>query len=299
MSEIVSTSWLRTNRSQLGLFAIIGGYIAFNSVLLWISYQNSPENDYFITFVVGALAFEALSFGIWLAMGTGTLVTRLPVVIVGVSIVAAALGLVASHMEPWDRFEFIALVLSSSAILVASSIVFSIVRWFLQRRIISQDSQSGSEHRKVRFSMRYLLALTTGVAVALGTASLLTLKEPEPRPYFGPDFEIFVMVVGGLIVSGIVLPITVLPLFLLHGHATQRALAFAAGFWCVVTASTSLYWSLNEGGSQPDILLSILLAQFSAAIVGTCAGLTLKLAGFRLEQIQRNNVISTSEPSNS
>src|SRR5689334_8377541 len=103
MTEFLPPSWVRTHRPALALCGIIGGYVAFNSAALRMLY-NSHDNEYFMSFIVGGFAFQGLSFGIWLAIGPGPFVMRLPLVIVGVCIVATALGLVSTSIQRMDRF---------------------------------------------------------------------------------------------------------------------------------------------------------------------------------------------------
>jgi hypothetical protein len=299
MTELLTPSSPHSNyRHALAYCGVIIGYIAFNSIALWVMYYQRPENEYLIAFAVGAFAFEAVSVGMWLAMGAGAFVTRLPFVIASFCVVCTAISLVSTSIERMERIEFIAILLSGGLIVFLAFILFLIVRRFIRRRVVSQDSPRGGEAGKVRFNMRYLLTLTTVVAVALGTASQLKFKNPEPRPYFGADFAIYMTIIGGLMVSYVVLPAAAVPLIVLHGGASKRTLGFAAGFWFAVTFSAALYWALNDEGPLPDLVLAILVAQFGAALVGAFAAMVLWLAGFRLEQIRKDNVKSVLVSSN-
>jgi len=299
MTELLTPSRQHTNyRPALAYCGVIIGYIAFNSIALSLMYHQPHENEYLISFAVGAFAFEAVSLGMWLAMGAGAFVMRLPFVFASICIVCTAIGLAATSMEPVERIDFIAILLSAGLIVFLAFTLFLIVRRFVRRRVVSQDSTRGGEAGKVRFNMRYLLTLTTVVAVALGAASQLKFKNPDPRPFFGPGFAIYIMIVGGLMMSYVVLPAAAVPLIVLDGGASKRALGFAAGFWFAVTFSAALYWALNDEGPFPEVVLAILVAQFGAAMIGAFAAMVLFLAGFRLEQIRPDNVKSVLVSSN-
>jgi hypothetical protein len=299
MTELLTPSCPQSNyRHGLAYCGVIIGYIAFNSIALSVMHHQPRENEYLIAFVVGAFAFEAVSIGMWLAMGTGAFVMRLPFVFASICIVCTAIGLVTTSMEPLERIDFIAILLSAGLIVFLAFILFLILRRLIRRRVVSQDSPRGGEAGKVRFNMRYLLTLTTVVAIALGTASQLKFKSPDPRPFFGPGFAIYIMIIGGLMMSYVVLPAAAVPLIVLQGGASKRALGFAAAFWFAVTFSATLYWMLNDEPPLPDLVLTILVAQFGAAMIGAFAATVLWLAGFRLEQIRPDNVKSVLVSSN-
>ena len=272
-------------RPYLVFYAVIVGYIAFNTIAFFVLNAQRHESESLLTFVIGAFVFEAISSGIWLAMGGGAFVTRFPFVLVSFCIVSTAVGLAANGIERMARIDFIATTLSAGMIVSLSFLVFMIVRRIFGRRIVAQNSRDGADRGGVRFSMSYLLTLTTVVAIALGVVSQLKFKNPEPRQYFGPGFVIYITLIGGLMVSGVVLPTAVVPLFLLQGHASKRAIGFAIGFWFAVTCSASLYWSLAESQTFPEVFLAILLAQLGAALIGASTAVALWLAGYRLERI--------------
>ena len=236
MTELLTPSCPQSNyRPVLAYCGVIIGYITFNSLALSVMHYQPRENEYLIAFAVGAFVFEAVSVGMWLAMGTGAFVMRLPFVIASICIVCTAIGLAATSVEPVERIDFIAILLSASLIVFLAFILFLIVPGLFDAASCLKIRRRGGEAGKVRFSMRYLLTLTTVVAIALGTASQLKFKNPDPRPFFGPGFAIYIMIVGGLMMSYVVLPAAAVPLIVLQGGALKRALGFAAGFWFAVT----------------------------------------------------------------
>ena len=109
-----------------------------------------------------------MSFGIWLAMGSGKFVMRLPFILVGLLIVCSLMGLASSSLEKLERIDFIALIVGACVIFCLAFVAFSIVRWFTRRRIVQADAPHGADRGKVRFNVRYLLTFTTALAIGLG-----------------------------------------------------------------------------------------------------------------------------------
>jgi len=92
------------------------------------------DEGYRARIAIGAFAFEAVSIGMWLAMGAGAFVMRLPFVFASICIVCTAIGLAATSMEPVERIDFIAILLSAGLIVFLAFTLFLIVRRFVRRR---------------------------------------------------------------------------------------------------------------------------------------------------------------------
>src|SRR6476660_4994897 len=153
-------------RPALALSAIILGYVLFNAGVLIAFYRALDNNEYVTSFVVGVWVFQAISLGIWLAMGTGTFLTRLPFTLASLFLIYAAMGLAEGSLRNLERVDFFAMITGASVIFCLSFILFKVVRWFTRYRIVHGNSANDANRGKVRFNLRYLLTLTTVFAIA-------------------------------------------------------------------------------------------------------------------------------------
>jgi hypothetical protein len=278
----------------LAFSAIILGYIVFNAAVLLALNHEHDDNEYVLSFVVGSWVFQAISFGMWLAMGTGTFFTRLPFTLASACLIYTVMGLAQGSLRNIERVDFFAMVAGSSVIFCLSFILFKLVRWLTRYRIVHVDSPKGADRGKVRFNLRYLLALMTVFAICLGMVSQLKFISPPHQTFFGPEFVYYIMIVGGACVAGVVLPATVVPFFVLQGQASKRALKYAIGFWLAVIFLTVIIWELNDPQPLPDVLVPIGITQFGAAITGVVAAMVLRFFGFRLKQMSRGSAGSAA-----
>jgi hypothetical protein len=262
---------------------IVVAYVVANVLMFWLLNRVRRPSDYIEAFVIGALVVEPISIGIWTALGSGALLTRLPMALLSISLLILSVQMPEPNFgRGLDRDDFLALVLSGTILFTLSTLIFLIVRWFTRFRIEDRRSSQLDGRAPVRFSMKYLLALITLAAIALGMFSQLRFKEPPSRPFLGPEFVYYVMIIGGAILASVSLPTIAVPAFILSQRISKRAAGFAIGFWFIVALIWILILAINEVDEWLEIISYGLLVQLAAAIAGALTAVPLRLAGFRL-----------------
>lgn len=283
MTETIADSARPATRQRAAgvLAGVFFAYTVFNliSALLW------HEDDSLITWpIMGAYIVQPMLFGTWAALASGSLWTRLPIVVPSLMLLIVAQGIGMTNIGDVERRNFVATVIAGFIIFSAAFVVFLIVRKLASLRIALPQSESTTDSTRIRFSIKYLLSLLTVYAVLFGITSQLRFQqEPSPPSFiFGPDFFIEVLIVGGLTLSAAVLPTLVVPLFILYGRPPKRLLWLAIAFWAAVFSTIIAYWAFGEGEDMPEMLGVILLSQLGAVIVEALTALSLRRVGYRL-----------------
>lgn len=266
------------NRSTWALAGIVVGFALFNSIatFLW------PTNDSPVGFLLlGAMDTQPLLFGMWTALGAGSMVTRFPMATACLMMLFVAPGYLPAAFADIQRRDFIAAVLAGLAVYSVAVILFALFRRFTGSRIISNASALSHDHR-VRFSTKYLLILITIVAVVLGLSTQLKFQQIQPIwNFLAPNFYIAMLTFGTAIVTIVTLPTLAVPLAILRGRLSRRAIIFAVVFWLIVVCLL-LIFSFIEQGEPLNDLGAALLAQVGAILIGTAAAVPLRVAGMRL-----------------
>lgn len=245
--------------------------------------------------VYGLLAFEPIAFGVWVALGHGPILKRAVIAAPMLLLLFISPGYVPHTFDDVRQFEFTQMVLVGFAALVASSMIFLVFRAATGFRILPVDAES---QRKVdiRFSIRQLLGLTTLYAVALGLTTSLNL-DSKPRSgdwIFGPDFYLYIFWVGGSFLASIILPTIAVPLFILHGHPSRRAVKVLVLVWVCITLAICTMLKIYDNGGFWEFLWSALLTQLCAAIIGGLTAIWLRFNGLRLVRPPRSEPVNST-----
>ena len=266
------------DHSSWALAGVVLAYVAISSSAQW--YFAGHEESSLSGIMLGLLVFQPIMLGIWTALGTGSILIRIPIVIPCLMLLFVAPGYVPEAYKQMQLGEFVAAVLTGYGIYAISTILFLLFRRYTHFRIRSANEAPTGNPPTFNFSIKYLLALVTIYAVVLGMMSQLRFQtEPPSGRIFGPSFFIFLIVIGGAVASAAVLPTTAAPLSILHGSITRRAVAQAFVFWAVVTGAIVVFTIDLE---DPSVMGFILLTQFGSTIAGVLAAKLLRGSGLRL-----------------
>jgi hypothetical protein len=273
-----SLNWRR--RPSLALFGVVAAYAAFNVItsLLW----PKPDDEIAVLLIaiIGVFVLQPMIIGVWLALGSGSWLTRLPIAVPCFLLLLLAPAIFSRDGVDIARDEFIVTVLAGLGILVATSLIFSCIRWFTRFRIASDRRQTPG-NQKAQFNIRYLLILTALCAVVLGILSQIKFQADPPRGFLsGLDFFVVIVVFGGSVVATALLPTLSIPLFILHGQPSRRAIQIAFAAWIVISGLLIIF--LVDQEDPLVVLQSGLIAQSSAALAGALTALFLRWAGVRL-----------------
>jgi hypothetical protein len=270
------------DRSALALAGSVVAFALVNSLATW--FENRVEEGYWSYVMMGVLVSQPTLFGVWTALGAGSILTRVPIAIPCLILLFVAPGYVPPTFADVRRVEFIQIVLAGLAIYTATLLLLLVFRRFTGFRIQLHSTQPADDRSGITFSMQYLLALITAYAVALGLAAQLKFDTTPQQPnlLFGPNFFISILVFGGSILFAAVLPTLFVPLSILHGHSTRRAVISAIGFWVAVTFSIMIIVIAMEGGGLRSTFEYLGFVQLGAILAGALAALALRFAGLRL-----------------
>ena len=97
---------------------------------------------------------------------------------------------------------------------------------------------------------------------------------------------VVVVAFGGSLAAVGLLPTLAVPLAILHGQPSSRAIKWVAVLWLVITIAITIFTIDQE---NPFVIFGALLAaQFAAVVVGALTALFLRRFGLRL--IRPNNL---------
>jgi hypothetical protein len=262
---------------------IVVVFAAFNALSTWMLQDSNSE--YGIAMYVGVFVSEVLLFAAWTALGTGTIATRLPVILPCLLMLFIAPGLTSKSFADTQLAEFIVTVAVGLVLFAIFAAVFAATRKFPGLRVEQLSGAPLVAATRVRFGMKYLLILITVYAILLGMAMQLRFRTDPPPPSFinfGLDFTIYFTSVGGAAVAGMLLPTLAIPLYVLHTRFSHRAERYALAFWLAVTLIAVGIGIFYLKGQPTEVIASVLLMQFGGALTGALVALPLRMAGFRI-----------------
>lgn len=260
------------------LVRIVVGLALFNSLatFLWPTSDSVKE---FLLF--GAMDAQPLLFGMWTALAAGSVLTRIPMAVSCLMLLFVVPGYVPAAFADLQQREFVAAILAGMAVYAVAVFLFVLFRRFTGFQIQSVTSNSSNDSR-VRFSTRYLLILITVVAVVLGLSTQMQFQQKAPSwSFLGPNFFVVVITYGTAILTGAVVPMLAVPLAILHGHPSRRAILWAIAFWAIVILLFFAFIIIGQGNPVDD-LAAVLLAQVGASLIGAVAAVSLRVVGMRL-----------------
>jgi hypothetical protein len=295
----------RPNAHAASNLALIGVAIALallNSAAT--AFWPDAGDNYFTIVAWAMFAFEPIAFGVWTAIGAGSILKRLPLAAGCLMLVFVAPGVVPAAFADLRQHEYTVGIATGFGVFAATTVLFLIFRRFTGFRIIPTTVQTPAENTGLKFSIKELLGLITLYAVVLGLVSQLVFQtKPDPNGlmFLGPDFFIRMFLFGGSIVSAAVLPTLAVPLSILHGRPARRAIAMMPVFWVVATLPVALLVLSADIDDYSEFLGALLLVQLSAVTIGALVAIALRSAGLRLVRSttkQPKNAILRSPASN-
>lgn len=281
------------DRTHLALAGVVVAYAVINAGVLLILPDN-PE-DWAEAIMIGGTVFQPTIFGLWTALGAGSILTRLPMAAASLMLLFVVPGYIPANFADTQRKDFIATVLAGFTIYAATVVLFLIFRWFTGFRIHRPHREAPTSSARVKFSIKYLLALTTIFAVVLGLTAQLKFQTTPPPPSFilGPNFFIEILVVMSSVIYAAVLPTIAVPLSILHGHPTRSAMLWPVAIWIVFM--TSLVFVFIDDGDLVNTIGFMLLAQLGAIVLGALTSFPLRYCGLRLTR-PRQSAAATALP---
>jgi len=259
--------------------ALIGVVVAFavvNLLFVWID-PEGPDSV-LLAVMYGMFAQEPILFGVWTALGAGSILKRLPVAILLLVLIDIAPGYIPAGYSDIRSDEFALALLMGVAVYIMATLVFLVFRMLTRFRI---QLPTGGPQDSVRFSLQELLILITLCAIAMGLGLHLKFNT-SPQPFvFGFDFYLHVLTVGGSILSLALLPTTAVLLAFLHGRPSRGAIQSAAALWFVVVLVLILFF-VDRDKIFTEFLVPILVMQLSASVVGAAVAIWLRYNGLRL-----------------
>jgi hypothetical protein len=277
------------DRSPLVLLAVVIAFTATNSLMNWLARWVDGENIGF--FMFGIAVAGLMQVAVWTALGAGPIIKRLAATIPCVLLLIALPSQFTQNSNRLERWEFLYFAIATYGIFIITLLVFLIFRRFTRFRLQTTKNAS-HEPAGLQFSTKYLLALITLYAAAIGLAASLRFDEPSPdafaRSLFGPNFFIAVLLVGGGALMIAALPTLAVPLAILRGTISQVAIAWTAFLWISFVAGLVV---LLKEEPPPEPLGTVLSAQAGATLAGAITAALLRRAGLRLTRPPREAVV--------
>jgi hypothetical protein len=277
----VSADWKPPDRANATLLAIVVALAIVDSIVLWCWPESAPgvSGIAYHSFVV----VQPVLFGVWTALGPGSIVSRLPMAVACLVLLWVVPSGIPDNSEDFTKFYFLIASLAGLAVYLATTILFLIFRRFTRFRLLSAAGKASPPVRHLRFSTRYILLLMTILAVDLGMAFNLKFQAEPPRGnnFFGPGLFIWILFMGAALLTAMILPTLVIPLSILHGQPSRRAIGWSLVLWGVVMVSLEII--VFDGNFSLETLVNQLMGQFVAVVTATLIAVLLRYcAGVRL-----------------
>jgi hypothetical protein len=264
------------------LIGVVVFFFAFNAATARFL-SGGPNDQWLEAIYLGAIVFQPIALGMWAALAGSSMLINVSLALPCLMLLIVATGLDRNVYTDVQRSEFFYFALTGITVFAVAALVFGVVAGLARLRIVSDDKLPQAAAPRLRFSIKYLLVLTTLFALVLAIVTQLSFQTEPPPPnwIFGPGFFIYILAVGGSTLTAAILPTMSLPLIILYGRATRGVLWIATTVWAGVPFLVALIWGAFED-EWPDILLFLLLVQLGAAIAGAMSAVALRFGGFRL-----------------
>ena len=266
-------------RPKLAIYVIFFSLCLLNPLSQWLIRAESMSALRAI--VIGVWIMEPMLLSAWSVLGTGYIVTRLPMTTICLALLVVQLAYVESRVHNMARYEFVTLLAVVFGIYLITILIFGLVRWFSGLRIGEGPPQPIPATR-VQFRVSFLLMFTTLVAGALAMFKNLTFGEPPPNiPFFGPSFVVAVLAYGSSFCFVAELPVLAIALLALRSTWSRKALQILIGVWAIVTIGFVILLIAMENEWRWDTLV-IIPIQVGGAACALFAALLLRASGYRL-----------------
>jgi hypothetical protein len=277
---------------NLALVGVVIALALLNSAAT--AFWPDTGDDYLAVFAWAIFGFEPIAFGVWTALGAGSILKHLPVAVPCLMLLFVAPGYVPNAFADLRQTEFTMAVAMGFAVYAATTLLFLIFRRFTGFRISPSINQAPSDNARIKFGIKDLLALITLYSIVLGLSTQLKFDtKPATNTWIlGPDFYIAVILYGGSTLAGAILPTVIVPLSILHGRPSRRAVYSVTALWAAIVLAIAL---LFDGNPKIELAMFVVFTQLIAATIGAFVAIALRCAGLRLVRsttMQAKNSIS-------
>ncbi|HEX3600276.1 MAG TPA: hypothetical protein VHU84_09030, partial [Lacipirellulaceae bacterium] len=258
MTEASTSSDLGTGgSSKRALAAIVAAFLLINACGTWLSWDRGHDVLAVLSYTL--LTFQPTAFGAWTALGAGSIFSRAAITIPCLMLVFVAPGYVPAGYSDVTQSEFFMFVVAGYVVYLATLIVALSFRWITGLRILSRQDERSSTSLAPKFDLKSLLILTTLCALALGLTMHMHFKVQSSAGFLGPNIFLRLILVGGIYGWVTVLTAFSVPLMILHGHPTFRAILLSLLLWGIVTFIEFII--LDNNGDSTRVFSFILLTQ--------------------------------------
>jgi hypothetical protein len=276
-------------RAKWTLIGIVAGFAVVNSVISLVTTEVEPWAMIRDAIAYVLVVLEPIMFGIWAALGDGSILKRLFVTIPCLLLLSLVPGYVPEAFSDVRKDEFVMMMVVGFAIYAIAVGLFLVFRWFTGFRIVPAGDGSMTVQSKIRFSLNDLIGITSLWAVVLGlTIHLKFQTTPDPNTWiFGPDFYLKMLIFGGALLSARALPTLAVPMFMLHGRPSRFAVVLVAFFWTAVSLTMIVLQYMD--GHFFEAVVTVAGYQLITAAIGALVAFVLRFGGFRLTRPTRKN----------
>lgn len=280
------------DRSNRALLLVVAGLATLNSFGSFISEVAEPV----AVAIWAAVVVQPLLIGMWTALGSGSMLTRLPLAAPSLMLLFVAPGYIPAAYNSTHRYEFVTLVLAGFAVFGISIAVFTLFRYITRLRILPV-TRPNVDRSNVAFRLSYLFALMTMYAITIALTSQLKFDTSAQLNFLGPDFFVAIALFGGTVLTVILLPTMAVPLAILHGHINRGPAIVAISLWAIATTAVCIYFAV---GHVPltTIVGEVFLAELTATVLGALAALTLRWGGLRLVRVSQQAEVAVPAGAN-
>jgi hypothetical protein len=277
------------------LIGVVATFAVANSVISFITTDTQPESMIRDAIAYALVVLEPIMFGIWTALGYGSIFKRLFITIPCLLLLSLVPGYIPDAFSDVTRSEFIMMMLVGFAIYATAIGVFFVFHKFTGFRILQIGDGSMTSEPTLRFSIRDLIAITTLWAVVLGLTVQLKFQTivEQSTLLFGPNLFMEVLIYGSASLSLWALPTLAIPLFILHGKPGRLAVLITVLCW--VTVAMTMVALQNTPGHFFETVGVVLGFQMVATAIGAAVATLLRYGGFRLTRPVRTTKVEVSD----
>lgn len=267
---------LDRKRSSLALVAIVAAQAAFN---LFVSERNKSEWVELI--VVGIQLVQPVLFAAWASFGPPPAVKRVPLTIA--ALIALELAAVARSHFADVRLPLHEVLLVTLSLFLTAALVFSLIRIFKRWNVTNRYDKT--DIVRSQFSMKFLVVLTTIVAVLLGIGQVLSRASSLPSNFAWIDFVKEVAVPIALMLLAMLPAVIVSALILSHSPGIRTILLLIT-LWLVMSCGAVSLLAALETEPWKDAAEVVALFQFGAIIAGALSAVILRFGGYRFVNLR-------------
>jgi hypothetical protein len=221
------------------------------------------------------LVFQPAILGAWAALADGSPIMRLSIALPCVAVLLA-LAIVDEYPIRFIHRDFAPVIAAGLTVCLMSFALFKAFRRFTGFRLQWGPIPSPSNAHNYQFGLKYMLIVITFVAITLGFMGRAVYYRMVHGGVtdFEPDVIVLVLFVAGLVFVGAILPTSSIPLIILHGWPSNRAILISLTLYLVVTLPLLALFHRD--------MQAVFISQLGSLFAGALTALPLSLVGLRL-----------------